>query len=193
MTSPTASVLDFPREATKETSDPDVDVAAVEEIADEEAATSKESLERPVALTSSIFVGLASMLLVVLFLGFGVSNLVYESVVDGDKIRYALLVTLPIFMIFSVFFAIVIFGDLFQAFGPVKTLKVNTRFYSPIRPDMKRAYAQGFTPPRVTIQMPVYTESLDGVIIPTITSLKLAMSHYESHGGESDISLFFCL
>jgi hypothetical protein len=190
VTSPMASVVNFPVESTKETPDPTVEVAPVVETADEEAVTSKESPERPLALTSAVLVGLAMMLLIVLIVGFGVSNLVFESFVDGDEIRFALAVTVPIFMTFSVFFAIVIFTDLSQAVGPVKTLKMNTRFYSPLRPNMSKAYAQGFTPPRITIQMPVYTESLRGVIIPTITSLKLAISHYESHGGESGISFY---
>jgi hypothetical protein len=97
----------------------------------------------------------------------------------------ALIVTIPFFMILSIFFFYVIFGDLFQALGPINTLKTNSRFYSPLRPNLSRAYSQGFKPPRITIQMPVYTESLEGVIIPTITSLKVAISHYESYGGLS--------
>jgi hypothetical protein len=190
VTSSTASVVNFPVESTKDPPDSTVEMAPVVETTDEEAVTSKESLERPLALTTAVLVGMAMMLLIVLVVGFAVSNLVFASFVDGDKISFALTVTVPIFMIFSVFFAIVIFTDLFQAVGPVKTLKINTRFYSPLRHNMIKAYAQGFTPPRITIQMPVYTGSLRGVIIPTITSLKLAISHYESHGGESGISFY---
>ena len=122
-------------------------------------------------------------LIVVLLLGFGVSNLLLQAFVEKSWLRLALAATIPLYMLFSVFFAIVIFSDLFQALGPIKTLKRNSRFYSAIRPDISVAYAQGFKPPRITIQMPVYTESLNGVIIPTVTSLKAAISHYESHGG----------
>ena len=151
---------------------------------DEEAAKPNESLDRPLALTSAVYVGLAMCLIVVLLLGFGVSNLLLQAFVERSWVRLALAATIPVFMLFSVFFAIVIFTDLFQALGPIKTLKKNTRFYSAIRPDLSTAYALGFKPPRVTIQMPVYTESLNGVIIPTVTSLKDAISHYESHGGK---------
>lgn len=151
---------------------------------DEEAAKPAESLDRPLALTSAVYVGLAMCLVIVLLLGFGVSNLLLQAFVEKSWVRLALAATIPVFMLFSVFFAIVIFTDLFQALGPIKTLKTNTRFYSAIRPDISIAYAQGFSPPRITIQMPVYTESLNGVIIPTVTSLKEAISHYESHGGE---------
>jgi len=35
--------------------------------------------------------------------------------------------------------------------------------------------------------MPVYKEGLQGVIIPTVRSLKAAISHYESHGGTASI------
>jgi hypothetical protein len=149
----------------------------------EEVKRPKESLERPLAVTSAIFVGMAGMLLVILLLGFGISNLLLEYSVDGGAMRFALTATIPFFLLFSIFFMIVIFTDIFQAVGPVKTLKSNSRFYSPIAPDLKTAYSLGFTPPRVTIQMPIYTESLEGVIKPTISSLKTAISHYESHGG----------
>lgn len=154
-------------------------------IPDEEAAKPIESLDRPLALTSSIFVGLGMCLIVVLLVGFGISNLMLQSLVDGSWLRFTLVASLPIFMLFSVFFVIVIFSDIFQAIGPIKTLKTNSRFYSPVRPDLSQAYALGFKPPRITIQLPVYTESLTGVIIPTVTSLKAAISYYESHGGAS--------
>ncbi|KMQ48021.1 Nucleotide-diphospho-sugar transferase domain-containing protein [Trichophyton rubrum] len=52
-------------------------------IPDEEAAKPIESLDRPLALTSSIFVGLGMCLIVVLLVGFGISNLMLQSLVDG--------------------------------------------------------------------------------------------------------------
>jgi hypothetical protein len=150
---------------------------------DEEAAKGIDSLDRPIALTSSIFVGLGVCLIIILLLGFSTSNLLFECFVDGNWLRMALMATVPFFMLLSSFFFFVVFGNLFQAAGPIKTVKINSRFHSPIKPSLSRVYSQGFSPPRITIQMPVYTESLNGVIIPTITSLKAAISHYESHGG----------
>lgn len=151
---------------------------------DVESGKQLESLDRPLAITSSVFVGLAIGLIIVLIYGFGVSNVLYETLMDGNYLRMALLITSPFYMFLALFFTIVIFTDIFQAVGPINTLKGNTRFYSSIRPDLRRAFAEGFHPPHITIQMPVYNESLDNVIIPTITSLKAAISHYESRGGE---------
>lgn len=68
-------------------------------------------------------------------------------------------------------------------------MQSNSRYYSGKRPSLRQAYAQGFEPPHVTIQMPVYKEGLEGVIMPTVRSLKMAISHYESHGGKSTRSL----
>lgn len=190
--SPTASSyhlnLDAPRESqpTPEDSEQSRD-ASPNRIMGDEVKRPKESLERPLAVTSAIFVGMAVMLLVILLLGFGISNLLLEYSVDDGAMRFALTATIPIFMLFSIFFMIVIFTDIFQAVGPIKTLKTNSRFYSPIAPDLKTAYSLGFVPPRITIQMPIYTESLEGVIKPTIRSLKTAISHYESHGGTANI------
>jgi hypothetical protein len=42
----------------------------------------------------------------------------------------------------------------------------------------------------VTIEMPVYKESLTSVIMPTVTSLKAAISHYELNGGTANIFIF---
>lgn len=157
---------------------------SVEEILEEgQGSMARESMARPLVFTSSVYAGMACFLIIVLLLGFGTSNLLGQSLVDGFYIRFALIATEPLFMLFSVFFAIVVFTNIFQTFGPIGTLKSNSRFFSAIKPDLAQCYAQGFTPPHITIQMPVYKESLSGVIIPTVTSLKAAISHYESHGG----------
>jgi hypothetical protein len=158
-------------------------VDEVETLEDGLAHAPRESLSRPLVLTSSIYAGMAVMLIVVLLMGFGTSNLIYQSLIDRNFTRFALFATEPLFMAFSVFFAIVVFTNLFQMFGPIGNLKENSRFYSAIKPDLAQCYSQGFKPPHITIQMPVYKESLTGVIKPTVNSLKACISHYESHGG----------
>lgn len=71
--------------------------------------------------------------------------------------------------------------------GPIKNVTRNTRFYSAIPPDLDQAEALGFDRPHITIQMPVYKESLDAVIMPTVSSLRAAISHYELYGGSATI------
>lgn len=158
-------------------------VNALDTAFDEEAGDNMESLDRPLALISAVYVGIALGLLVFLLLGVGISKILYEILMDGNYIRLALLSTIPVFLLFGIFFMIVVFGNIFQVFGPTKNIATNTRYHSAIKPNLSSAYSRGFFPPRITIQMPVYTESLEAVIIPTITSLKSAISHYESHGG----------
>ena len=163
-----------------------VPIEDVDEILEEgQVSMPRESLARPLVFTSSVYAGLACFLIIVLLLGFGTSNLLGQSLVDGFYIRFALIATEPLFMLFSIFFAIVVFTNIFQTVGPIGSLKVNSRFFSAIKPNLAQCYAEGFTPPHITIQMPVYKESLAGVIIPTVTSLKACISHYESHGGMS--------
>lgn len=79
------------------------------------------------------------------------------------------------------------FSNLFQLFGPVTNLQNNSRYFSAKAPSLALAYQQGFVPPHITIQMPVYKESLAGVIRPTVTSLKAAISQYELQGGTANI------
>jgi hypothetical protein len=171
--------MDVPKEPTAEV----MDVT----LSDQEKGTLPESLSRPLVFTSNIFVGLAMFLILVMLLGFGVSNLIFECLTDHYWPRLALLATEPFFLVLSAFFAIVLFTDIFQAVGPVTSLKSNSRHYSAIRPNLGQAYSMGFSPPHITIQMPIYKESLEGVIMPTVASLKAAISHYESHGGTASI------
>jgi hypothetical protein len=75
-------------------------------------------------------------------------------------------------------------------FGPIGAVLSNSRSYSAVRPNIQLAYKAGFTCPHVTIEMPVYKESLTSVIMPTVTSLKAAISHYELNGGTANIFIF---
>jgi hypothetical protein len=153
----------------------------------EDQDASKESLARPLVFTSSLLSGIGVFLVIFLILGLSTSCLLYESSTDRTYLRLALLVVEPLIMVLSTFFAIYTIGDLFQIMGPIATLTMNSRFYSAVKPDLRRAYANGFRPSPITIQMPVYKESLDGVIIPTVKSLKAAISFYEAHGGAASI------
>ena len=154
-------------------------------------------------LTSAFYVGLALCLVIVLMFGLGLSVLLSEYLWDGNAVRFALIAAAPFMLLVGLFTVsvplrshcilltihqfIVIFTNLFQAFGPIGGVLSNSRHHSAIKPDLRAAYAQGFTLPPVTIQMPVYKEGLEGVIMPTIRSLKAAISHYESRGGTATI------
>lgn len=68
-------------------------------------------------------------------------------------------------------------------FGPSSQVFDKSLFYSGAPPDQRLT---GMLP-HITIQMPVYKESLSGVIDPTIQSLKQAVSTYELQGGTASI------
>jgi hypothetical protein len=80
-------------------------------------------------------------------------------------------------------FAIVVVSYCMYIFGPSSQVFVNSMFFS------GRAPARRLTGqlPHITIQCPVYKESLTGVIDPTIQSLKAAISTYELQGGTASI------
>jgi hypothetical protein len=118
-------------------------------------------------------------------------------------IRFALVFTIPVFVIFSLFYFVVIGGSLFQLFGPLTYVRSNSMFYSAKAP--KRERYPDLELPHITIQMPVYKEGLGGyvfslgsmihkliadllrVIIPTVTSLQAAIKRYEDQGGTASI------
>jgi cellulose synthase/poly-beta-1,6-N-acetylglucosamine synthase-like glycosyltransferase len=83
------------------------------------------------------------------------------------------------------FFASVCIGVIAQVAGPITCLYTNSKFYSATPPP--RLYNKAVPLPHVTIQCPVYKEGLTSVIIPTIKSIKKAVSTYELQGGSANI------
>jgi hypothetical protein len=65
-------------------------------------------------------------------------------------------------------------------------VRTNSKYYSATAPKRLHTDVHG-TLPHVTIQMPVYKEGLEGVIKPTVQSVKQAISTYEMQGGTANI------
>ncbi|KAJ3104440.1 hypothetical protein HDU97_009225 [Phlyctochytrium planicorne] len=124
-----------------------------------------------------------SICVTILFFGFGVSVLVKESMIDGKWYRMAMIGLLPLQILFTQFVPQAAISCIMQIIGPIKQLESNSQYYSGIPP--KRIVRGNL--PHITIQMPVYTESLDGVLDPTIQSLQKCISTYESQGGSASI------
>jgi len=140
--------------------------------------------KRPFMLTHSCLVAVAAGLVVTLDI-WCAAKLISESRLDGNYYRWVLLVTVPFFSIFSLFFMIVISGSFFQLFGPLGFLQQNSRYYSAKAPKLSEHAGEEL--PHITIQMPVYKEGLKGVIVPTITSVIKAVNYYQAHGGSATI------
>ncbi|KAH8676512.1 glycosyl transferase family group 2-domain-containing protein [Tricladium varicosporioides] len=139
---------------------------------------------RPFLLLHASVIGV-SVALVVFVEMLCISKLLTEYRYDGQMLRMALLATIPVFTMFSLFFFVVISGSLFQLFGPLTWVRSNSQFYS-AKPPKPERYPD-YELPHITIQMPVYKEGLKGVIIPTVTSLQAAIKKYEQRGGTASI------
>jgi cellulose synthase/poly-beta-1,6-N-acetylglucosamine synthase-like glycosyltransferase len=74
-----------------------------------------------------------------------------------------------------------------QAIGPVAQFHQNSKYYSAIKPGPNPTVDNKL--PHVTIQMPVYKESLTETIAPSCESLKKAMQTYARQGGTSTIMI----
>jgi hypothetical protein len=143
-----------------------------------------EAPKRRFLLNHAIIVGLAIALSVLVEM-MCIAQMLREMKLDGQVTRFALVAIVPIFATFSLFFMIVIWGSLWQIFGPLSTLKENSRFYSATAPKPQRY--PNLELPHITVQMPVYKEGLTGVIMPTITSVQQAVRYYEAQGGSASI------
>ncbi|KAG7092057.1 hypothetical protein E1B28_008438 [Marasmius oreades] len=149
---------------------------------------------RPTLLYAPLYNGLAAGLSFV-FIGNGARVLVWEFLMDGQFIRFVLCVTLPLLYCISLFFALQILQNLTMAFGPIAHYHRNSKYYSAIPPppipSSSSSNAQRKEPlPHITIQMPVYKESLDLVLKPSVASLKAAMRTYALQGGTSSLLMF---
>lgn len=137
---------------------------------------------RPTHLQNTVLVTL-TLVLIIVMLGAGFRQLAIEVAVDHNYLRLAFILLTPLQIFFTLFFAQVVVGCIAQAFGPIRQMKENSRFYSAMLP--VRITRRPL--PHVTIQCPVYKEGLEGVIAPTVKSIKAAISTYEMQGGSANI------
>jgi hypothetical protein len=77
----------------------------------------------------------------------------------------------------------VVVSYVFYIVGPSSQAFSNSLYFSG-KPPARRITGEL---PHITIQCPVYKESLAGVIDPTVQSLKVAISTYELQGGTASI------
>ncbi|KAH7037098.1 glycosyl transferase family group 2-domain-containing protein [Microdochium trichocladiopsis] len=155
------------------------DVTEVE--IDEESGQAKPEA-RPVHMINTYFVSVV-LCLITVTLGAAWRQLAIATMVDQNYIRLCLVLLGPVQVFFTLFFAQVIVGCIAQCVGPIKQLKTNSKFYSAKPPPRLRSNIL----PHVTVQCPVYKEGLAGVILPTVRSLKKAISTYELQGGSANI------
>ncbi|TFK37024.1 glycosyl transferase family group 2-domain-containing protein [Crucibulum laeve] len=140
--------------------------------------------ERKTKLYAPIYNGLAAGLAFV-FIGNGVKTLLLEWALDGGFIRFALLAVAPLLYCVSLFFALQIVQNISMAIGPIAHFHENSKYYSAVKPRPNKELDNNL--PHITIQMPVYKESLETVLAPSIESLKKAMQTYARQGGTSTI------
>ncbi|KAI9819367.1 MAG: hypothetical protein M1826_001164 [Phylliscum demangeonii] len=156
-----------------------VRVAAVE--IDEESGEVVAE-RRPVHLLNAMMVSLTIMVIGTT-VGASCRQLAIECKIDHQYWRLALIAAMPFQVFFSLFFARVVVGCVFQIIGPVRQMTTNSRYYSANPPARLRSRAL----PHITIQCPVYKEGLHSVVAPTVRSIKQAISTYELQGGSANI------
>ncbi|EJF59432.1 hypothetical protein DICSQDRAFT_108818 [Dichomitus squalens LYAD-421 SS1] len=139
---------------------------------------------RPMRMFAPVYCGLGAGLSL-FFIGSGVSVLLEESLLDGYWPRFALLVTVPFLFCVSLFFSLMIVTNITYVIGPVAQFHENSKYYSAVPPAPNKLVDENL--PHMTIEMPVYKESLTETIAPSVYSLKKAMQTYARQGGTSSI------
>ncbi|KAJ4481261.1 glycosyl transferase family group 2-domain-containing protein [Lentinula aciculospora] len=139
---------------------------------------------RPIRLFAPFYGGFGAGLSV-FFIGSGLSVLIQEYRLDNDWKRFLLLVTTPFLYCISLFFALQTLSSITFLFGPVAHYHENSRYYSAVPPEPNPEVDTRL--PHVTVELPVYKESLEETIALSVNSLKKAMQTYARQGGTSSI------
>ncbi|KAJ7723831.1 glycosyl transferase family group 2-domain-containing protein [Mycena maculata] len=154
---------------------------------DAEKGADGEKKERKLVLLGPLYAGCGAALAGYFCLA-GVSVLLEEFALDDDPTRFALIVTLPIIFCVSIFFCLQLVGNISLVIGPVNQYHENSAYYSAVKPAPNPAVDNNL--PHITIQCPVYKESLHETIAPSVLSVKKAMQTYARQGGTS--AIFIC-
>ncbi|KAI9457224.1 glycosyl transferase family group 2-domain-containing protein [Lactarius psammicola] len=139
---------------------------------------------RPAKYFAPVYSGLA-LALSTFFMASGVSTLLQEYRLTGTFIRFSLLATSPFLFCVSLFFSLQLIGNITYVVGPVAQYHENSKYYSAIKPAANKEVDAHL--PHITVELPVYKESLSQTISPSVMSLKKAMQTYARQGGTSSI------
>lgn len=139
---------------------------------------------RPLRLYAPFYCGLATGLSI-FFIGSGISVLLAEWLLDDNYVRFSLLITSPFLFCISLFFCLQLVGNLSLALGPVAQYHENSRYYSAVPPSANKEVDAAL--PHITVELPVFKESLEQTIAPSVFSIKKAMQTYARQGGTSAI------
>ncbi|KIJ39927.1 hypothetical protein M422DRAFT_174596 [Sphaerobolus stellatus SS14] len=140
---------------------------------------------RPTRILANFYIGFAAALSL-FFVGNGVNVIIREFTLDNDPMRFLLLVTAPLIFAVALFFSMSIVNSVSFTLGPTAHYHENSKYYSAVPPPPIKMEKL----PHITIQMPVYKESVEKTIQPSIESIKEAMVTYARQGGTS--SIFIC-
>ncbi|OCH85863.1 hypothetical protein OBBRIDRAFT_739097 [Obba rivulosa] len=139
---------------------------------------------RPTRLFAPVYNGFGAGLSLY-FVSTGIDTLIQESALDGSYVRWALCVTIPVLFCVSLFFSLQIVGNLAMVLGPVAQFHQNSKYYSAVPAAPNKLVDSNL--PHITVEMPVYKESLKETIAPSVFSLKKAIQTYARQGGTSSI------
>ncbi|OJA16706.1 hypothetical protein AZE42_11524 [Rhizopogon vesiculosus] len=139
---------------------------------------------RPIMLYAPLYNGLAATLALI-FVGNGLRTLLIEFRLDGNYTHFVLCALMPLLFCVALFFTLTILQTITYVIGPIAHYHQNSRYYSAIPPLPNPVVDNAL--PHITIQMPVYKESLIAVLEPSLTSIKAAMQTYARHGGTSSL------
>ncbi|KAJ7183586.1 glycosyl transferase family group 2-domain-containing protein [Mycena filopes] len=153
----------------------------------EEGVGGEGAKKRKLVLLGPLYAGCGAGLAAYFCLS-GLSVLLEEYALDSDPRRFALLATLPVIFCVSIFFCLQLVGNISLIIGPVAQYHENSAFYSAVKPAPNPAVDNAL--PHITIQCPVYKESLKETIAPSVLSVKKAMQTYARQGGTS--AIFIC-
>lgn len=149
--------------------------------------SNKDRQDPPQIFGYAIQMGLASLSITALLLGVVLKPIVALCLESHHWSYFAWSVAGPC----AAFLFSPLFQNLFEAFAHLFFVLFepwsNSKFFSNDAGSSRVAFEAGASLPTFTVVIPVYKESLDSVIAPTLATLFCAISEYELLGGKVDV------
>jgi len=123
------------------------------------------------AVLTAIYLGILMYITIMFFY-----NFIVRSMMDSNWYRLILILCTPIFWFWMMFGAQYLVYGFSNAFGPIKSVKRNSKYYSQEEPVIADEWNNW---PKLTIQMPVYKEDFEKIIKPTLQSVYKMLENYK--------------
>ena len=135
----------------------------------------------------AVLMGSIAFWVLILMFGILLGQLISISIIDHEWARLCWMLASPVLGVWLLPFVEMAVRNPWQLMQAILRDRKTSLTWTESQQSCQVAVEGGFRPPHITILIPVYKESVAGVLIPTIRSLLRAVRCYQEAGGKVNI------